>query len=100
MKPDQFEEPVWIYVGVNVPRPVASPTQAFVFLDNCPAGLRGPAHGRALEACRSAMNGRAGTESARAALIAFAEARGILAPDFTPAFAAHGASAPAARPFA
>ncbi|WP_193227572.1 DUF982 domain-containing protein [Aureimonas psammosilenae] len=81
MEYDKFSEPVWVYVGLNVPSSLETVAEAFVFLDECPNALRGGAHLRAMEACRSAMRRETRGEAARAALVQFASERGILAPD-------------------
>ncbi|KAB0679353.1 DUF982 domain-containing protein [Aureimonas leprariae] len=97
MEYDRFEEPVWVYVGLNVPRMLETVTQAYVFLDDCPSTLRGPGYVAAKELCRRAMHRRTGAEKARRALAIFADRRGILAPAIGDLVAAQSAGILASR---
>jgi hypothetical protein len=90
---DRFDEPVWIYVGLNVPRSLETVGQAYVFLDDCPSRLRGEGYAGTKELCRRAMQRRTSAEKARRALVGFAERRGILAPALDGLVAARGAGA-------
>jgi hypothetical protein len=97
MEYDRFEAPVWIYVGLNVPRALETVTQAYVFLDDCPSTLRGAGYAAAKELCRRAMHRRTSAEKARRALEIFAERRGILAPAIDEVIAAQTVGTLAAR---
>ena len=93
MEYDRFAEPVRLYVGLNVPRALETVAQAYVFLDDCPAGLRGAGYVAAKELCRRALQRRTSAAKARRALVSFADRRGILAPDVADVIAARGIAA-------
>ncbi len=81
-------QPVSVFVGLGFPRVVDSVGAALSLLDEWPAGSRGPLHARATSVCRDALIGAAQPNQARAALIQFAQARGMLANEAIAASAA------------
>ncbi|MEQ1954385.1 DUF982 domain-containing protein [Mesorhizobium sp. CN2-181] len=80
MSRNRFAQPVSIFVGLGFPRDVETPQEAFQVLNEW-AGSRGPTHAMALNVCRMALGDEMSIEAARIAFEAFAEARGMLAPD-------------------
>ncbi|MCW8060716.1 DUF982 domain-containing protein [Agrobacterium tumefaciens] len=80
MKPDMFEEPVTILLGLGIPTEVKSVMQAYqILMDwrNAGDGSRE----LAFKACKAAINGEIDTETARAVFVAFAERHDLLAPE-------------------
>jgi Protein of unknown function (DUF982) len=80
MNAKRFSQPVAIFVGLGFPREIENIGEAFEVLNEW-SGNRGPWHAQALSRCKSALTDDADVEAARIALVAFARARGILAPD-------------------
>jgi hypothetical protein len=80
MKPDMFEEPVTILLGLGMPTKVRSVMHAYqILLDwRNPADLECEL---ALKACKSAIKGETDAQTARAVFVAFAERHDLLAPD-------------------
>ena len=80
MKPDMFEKPVTILLGLGIPTEVKSVMHAYQILMD----WRNAAdHSRelALKACKAAINGEIEAQTARAVFVAFAERHDLLAPD-------------------
>lgn len=84
----RFHQPVSIFVGLGFPREVDSVLEAYKVLTEWPTNSRGPAHALALKTCEAALAGRALVRPVREAFAAFAEDRGILAPQALEATAA------------
>jgi hypothetical protein len=80
MKPDMFEKPVTILLGLGIPIEISSVVQAFQILMDwrTPAD---PARELALKACRAALSGEIDAQMARAVFIAFAERHDLLVPE-------------------
>ncbi|NRP87331.1 hypothetical protein GFPCMMHI_03251 [Ensifer adhaerens] len=81
MKPDMFQEPVSILVGLGFPAEIRSVTEAYRHLMEWPASSRDPAHSIALKACDAALRGEIEAETVRGLFAAFAEKHDLLAPD-------------------
>jgi hypothetical protein len=76
-----FEQPVWVFAGLNFPLPLESASQAHSFLLNAPGHLRGPGYSGAANACLAAIRDEVDAETARAAFVAYADRNGILIPE-------------------
>src|SRR4051812_13823975 len=76
----RFLKPVPIFVGLGFPREITSVLEAYKVLIEWSPRSRGPAHAPALKTCEAAMSGRAPVKQVRDAFEAFADERGILAP--------------------
>jgi hypothetical protein len=87
----RFHQPVSIFVGLGFPREVDSVLEAYKVLTEWPVYSRGPAHALALKACEAGLAGRALVRPVREAFEAFAEDRGILAPQALQASVARAA---------
>ncbi|MBB4440125.1 MULTISPECIES: DUF982 domain-containing protein [Rhizobium] len=81
MKPDMFEQPVCIFVGLGFPTEVPSVMDAYRHLLEWPASLRDAAHSVAVKACSAALRGEIEAETARGMFVAFAEKHDLLAPE-------------------
>ncbi|WP_065376412.1 DUF982 domain-containing protein [Ensifer adhaerens] len=81
MKPDMFENPVRILVGLGFPTEVRSVLDAYRHLVEWPISLRDGPHSVALKACRAALCGEIEAETARGLFAAFAEKHDLLAPE-------------------
>lgn len=81
MKPDMFENPVRILVGLGFPTEVRSVMDAYRHLVEWPISLRDGPHSVALKACRAALCGEIEAETARGLFAAFAEKHDLLAPE-------------------
>ncbi|WLS05889.1 DUF982 domain-containing protein [Shinella oryzae] len=81
MKPDTFEQPLSILVGLGFPAEVRSVMEAYRHLVEWPASSRDTAHSVALKACNAALRGEIEAETARGLFAAFAEKHDLLAPD-------------------
>lgn len=81
MKPDMFEQPLSILVGLGFPAEVRSVMEAYRHLVEWPASSRDAAHSVALKACNAALRGEIEAETARGLFAAFAEKHDLLAPD-------------------
>lgn len=81
----QFDDPVWIFVGLNVPRRVETVSEAYSVLAEWPQRQRDNAHRIALNACLAALGGTIDAETARGPFVAFARKSGILMPDLSDA---------------
>ena len=80
MKPDTFEEPVTILLGLGVPTEVKSVMHAYqILMDWQNPGDH--ARNLALKACRAALNGDVDARTARAVFVAFAEKHDLVAPE-------------------
>lgn len=80
MKPDMFDKPVNILLGLGIPTEVNSVMHAYQILMDWrnPAD---PARELALKACRAALIGDIDAPTARAVFVAFAERHDLLAPE-------------------
>ena len=80
MKPDMFEEPVTILLGLGIPTEVNSVMHAYQSLMDWRTAAD---HSRelALKACKAAINGEIDAQTARAVFVAFAERHDLLAPE-------------------
>jgi hypothetical protein len=81
MKPDMFEQPVTILVGLGFPADVRSVMDAYRHLAEWPTSLRDTAHSVAMKACQAALRGEIEAETARGLFAAFAEKHDLLAPE-------------------
>ncbi|KPH04346.1 DUF982 domain-containing protein (plasmid) [Rhizobium acidisoli] len=81
MKPDMFERPVSILVGLGFPAKVCSVMDAYRHLVEWPISLRDNGHAVALKACAAALRGEIEAETARGLFAAFAEKHDLLAPE-------------------
>ncbi|WP_421912210.1 DUF982 domain-containing protein [Mesorhizobium sp.] len=84
-----FHSPVAITVGLGFKREIASLTEMHDFLTEWSTARRGPLYQNAVKACDLAVPGYLTIEQARRALVAFAEAAGVLWPDVEPAIPTH-----------
>lgn len=82
MKHHVFDAPVEVFVGLGMPRAITSPFQAYTFLRETPCERHRALHRDACEACLAAIEGRADAVHARRALVLYADAAGIMAPEF------------------
>ncbi|KSV73647.1 hypothetical protein N183_24745 [Sinorhizobium sp. Sb3] len=81
MKPDMFENPVRILVGLGFLTEVRSVMDAYRYLVEWPISLRDGPHSVALKACHAALCGEIEAETARGLFAAFAEKHDLLAPE-------------------
>ncbi|MCA1869012.1 DUF982 domain-containing protein [Agrobacterium genomosp. 3] len=81
MKPDVFNEPVTILIGLGFPTEVRSVIDAYRHLAEWPASMRDTAHSMALKACRAALRGEIEADTVRGLFAAFAAKHDLLAPD-------------------
>lgn len=81
MKPDMFENPVRILVGLGFPTEVRSVMDAYRYLIEWPISLRDGPHSIALKACHAALCGKIEAETARGLFAAFAEKHDLLGPE-------------------
>jgi hypothetical protein len=89
MKPDMFENPVRILVGLGFPTEVRSVMDAYRHLVEWPISLRDGPQSVALKACRAALRGEIEAETARGLFAAFAEKHDLLAPETDPVTATY-----------
>ncbi|WP_426128979.1 DUF982 domain-containing protein [Pararhizobium sp. PWRC1-1] len=80
MKPDMFEKPVTILLGLGVPTEVNSVMRAYQILMDW-RNPTDPARELALKACRAALSGDIEAHTARAVFVTFAEKHDLLAPE-------------------
>lgn len=90
MKPDMFEQPVVVLVGLGFPAEVHTVMEAYRQLAEWPASLRDAAHSMAFKACSAALRGEIEAETARGLFAAFAEKHDLLAPQHTSVMANRG----------
>lgn len=76
-----FDAPVEVFVGLGMPRALRSPFQAYTFLRETPCERHRALHRAACDACLDAIDGRAAAAEARRALVSYADAAGIMAPE-------------------
>jgi hypothetical protein len=81
MKPDMFEKPILILVGLGFPAEMRGVTDAYRHLCEWPLRLRDNAHAVALKACGAAIRGEVDAETARGLFVAFAEKHDLLVQD-------------------
>jgi hypothetical protein len=84
-----FHSPVALAVGLGLKREISSLAEMHDFLTNWTTSRRGPLYRNAVKACDLAIPGYISIEQARGAFIEFAQATGILWPDFEPALGGH-----------
>jgi len=80
MKPDMFDKPVTILLGLGIPTGVKSVMRAYQILMDW-RNAADPARELALKACKAAINGEIEAQTARAVFVAFAERHNLLAPE-------------------
>jgi hypothetical protein len=80
MKPDMFEKPVTILLGLGIPTKVNSVMHAYQILMDW-RNPTDPARELALKACRAALKGDIDAQTARAVFVAFAKKHDLLAPE-------------------
>lgn len=80
MKPDMFETPVTILVGLGIPTRVSTVMHAYRLLLEWPNLNDDPAHAVAVKTCKAALAGDIEAETARSVFVAFAEKHDLLAP--------------------
>ncbi|WP_276122056.1 DUF982 domain-containing protein [Pararhizobium qamdonense] len=80
MKPDMFDKPVKILLGLGIPTEVNSVMHAYQILMEW-RNQHDPARELALKACRAALIGDIDAQTARAVFVAFAERHDLLAPE-------------------
>ncbi|MGO4836648.1 DUF982 domain-containing protein [Rhizobiaceae sp. 2RAB30] len=81
MQRARFETAVTILVGIGYPVKIKTVQEAHSLLEDWPQSGRDAAHTFALKACRAALTGEIGAETARALFVAFARKHDLLAPD-------------------
>jgi len=81
MKPDMFERPVRILVGLGFPAQICSVMDAYRLLVDWRAPSMDAAHSMALNACLAALRGEVEAETVRGLFVAFAERHHLLATD-------------------
>ncbi|NTF34538.1 DUF982 domain-containing protein [Rhizobium skierniewicense] len=87
MKPDLFTTPVNVLVGLGLPTPIHSVTDAYQLLMDWRGSPHDGAKAMALKACKAALNGEIDPDVARGVFVAYAEKHDLLAPDVAaPAF--------------
>ncbi|MBD9572831.1 DUF982 domain-containing protein [Ensifer sp. ENS08] len=91
MKPDMFERPVSILVGLGFPGEIRSVMDAYRLLVDWQAPSGDALHSVAIKACLAALRGEVEAETVRGLFVAFAERHHLLAP-------AMDASIPSAPP--
>ena len=64
MKPDTFDKPVRVLVGLGVVREIRNALEAYIFLNDAPDYMRNPAQLMALKACKAALLGEIEAETA------------------------------------
>ncbi len=80
MKPDMFERPVGILVGLGFPAEIRSVMDAYRLLVDWPAPPGDAARSVATKACLAAFRGEVEAETVRGLFVAFAERHHLLAP--------------------
>jgi hypothetical protein len=80
MKPDMFEKPVTILLGLGIPTEVHSIMHAYQILMDWP-GCTDPTRDLALNACRAALAGDIEAQTARSVFIAFGKKHDLIAPE-------------------
>jgi hypothetical protein len=80
MKPDMFDKPVTILLGLGIPTEVKSVMHAYQILMDW-RNAADPSRQLALKACKAAIRGEIQAETARAIFVAFAERNDLLAPE-------------------
>jgi hypothetical protein len=81
MENNVFEQPVWVYSGLNIPVALQSVARAHSFLLDTPGYLRSTGYSGAVNACIAALRGEVDAETARAAFVGYARRNGILMPE-------------------
>ncbi|UVC09830.1 DUF982 domain-containing protein [Rhizobium sp. TH2] len=81
MKPDTFDKPVRVLVGLGAVREIRNVLEAYMFLNDAPGYMRNPAQRMALNACKAALLGEIEAETARGAFEAFASKHDLIAPE-------------------
>jgi hypothetical protein len=81
MKPDTFDKPVRVLVGLGVVQEIRDVLEAYMFLNDAPGYMRNSTQLMALKACKAALVGDIEAETARGAFEAFARKQDLIAPD-------------------
>jgi hypothetical protein len=77
-----FEKPVQVWVGYGFPRQLNSVVDAYQFaMEYCG---NSPEQRAAIRACKAALTGDIDAETARGVFVAFAEKKGLIAPEWIP----------------
>jgi hypothetical protein len=84
----EFEDPIYVIVGLGSVKPISTVMDAYVFLNEWPMGLGKPERAIALKACKAALSGLVDAEMARSTFEAFAQRNYLLVPNVNPALAA------------
>ena len=88
MKPDMFDKPVTILLGLGIPTEVKSVMHAYQILMDW-RNAADASREVALKACKAAINGEIEAQTARAVFVAFAERHDLLAPEIGSLIAAN-----------
>ncbi len=88
MRPDMFNEPVIILVGLGFPAKIRTVMDAYRHLVEWPVSFRDPAHSLAVKACQAALRGEIEAATARGLFVAFAQKHELLAAEMPPVVAA------------
>jgi hypothetical protein len=78
---DEFTHPVVVLTSFGRPTAIGTAMEAHMVLVDWPRSRRGPAYEAAAAACLAALRGETATDEARACFVAWAQERGILAPE-------------------
>ena len=81
MEHNVFDQPIWVFAGLNFPLALKSVSQAHSFLLDTPRHLRGTGYSGAVNACVAAFRKEVDAETVRWALTAYANRIGILMPE-------------------
>lgn len=81
MEHNVFDQPVWVFAGLNFPLALKRVSQAHSFLLDTPQHLRGACYSSAVNACLAALRKDVDAATARWALTAYADRNGILIPE-------------------
>lgn len=76
-----FDMPVAIAAGLGMPVHIGTVMEAYIFLNEQPAGRHSAARDLALKACRAGLAGEIDAETVRAAFVAYARRSHLLLPD-------------------
>ena len=97
MKPDLFDVPVRILVGLGFPAEVKSVTDAKRFLDELPHHRRDVSHQFLLKVCIASLAGAVDPETVQGLFVAYAEKHDLLAPEVPGCLSIKGNSIQIAR---
>ncbi|WAJ26879.1 DUF982 domain-containing protein [Antarcticirhabdus aurantiaca] len=94
----RFKKPVRVAVGLQAPRNIETPLQAYSFLTEHAGDYQTLPHRLARQACLGAIEGGFDAETARAAFVGFARRAGILAPEVDDVVAARAMQSHSGQP--